>query len=152
MDNSQLLKHSRFWDRTGMVVAGLCLIHCILFPILIMLLPATRAIFQSPLIEGGILFSGILIGSISFTTSYRKHRLPYPMMAGLGGVAFLAFSLFVHVDTDRHLELFEIPIDPFMIVGGLLLIIGHAWNLHACHCFCDKSCHHEEHEHHHHES
>lgn len=132
-----------------MFVAGLCVVHCILFPFLIILLPASRGFLHNPVLEGVILFSGIIIGSISFTTSYRKHRKPWPMMLGLSGVALLTFSLFVYIDSDAHFEIFEFPVDPFMVLGGIMLIGGHAWNLHACHCFCDKTCHHEEHEHQH---
>ncbi len=132
-----------------MFIAGLCIVHCILFPFLILLLPATRGFFYNPILEAAILFTGIFVGSISFTTSYRKHRKPYPMMMGLTGVAFLTVNLFVYMESESHFELSGIPVDPFMIVGGLLLIGGHAWNLHACHCFCEPTCDHQEHEHDH---
>lgn len=146
MDNSQLLKHSKTWDRTGMVVAILCIIHCALFPLLFVLLPATRAYFDSLIIESAILFLGIFIGSISFTTSYRKHGKPGPLMMGLSGVAFLTIDLFVLSGDQGHVDLFGLEgIHPLMILGGVLLVGGHAWNLHECHCFCDKSCDHEEH-------
>ena len=130
-----------------MVVAGLCIIHCFLFPFLVILLPASKNFFASPVTEAVILVLGVIIGSISFTTSYRKHRKPYPMMVGLTGVALLSLSLFVFSHETFEYHLFNLPVDPVMIVGGLLLIAGHAWNLHACHCFCDQSCAHEEHQH-----
>lgn len=141
----QFLKHSKIWDRTGIAIASLCLVHCILFPFLILLLPATRGVLQNPIIEGVVLFLGILVGSISFTTSYRKHRNHYPMMLGLSGVALLTLSLFVFMESNVHFDFRGLTFDPFLMLGGLLLIIGHAWNLHACHCFCEKDCSHLEH-------
>ncbi len=142
----QIIQHSKFWDRSGIFISGLCVVHCVLFPVLIILLPATRSFFYNPILEIIILVLGIIIGSISFVTSYRQHRKPYPMMLGLTGVAFLALNLFVFVESESHVELSGIPIDPLMILGGSFLIAGHAWNIHACHCFCDKSCDHQEHE------
>lgn len=148
VNNSQFLRHSKFWDRTGMFVAGLCIVHCLLFPFLLIALPASRELFHSPILEGVILLAGIIAGSISFTTSYKKHRLPYPMMIGLTGVALLAINLFVFTEDKTHVDLSGGPIAvaPLMILGGILLVAGHAWNLHACHCFCDKSCDHDHHE------
>ena len=148
MDNNQLLKHSRKWDRTGVVVASLCLIHCLAFPLLIVMLPATRAFLDSKVLEFFILSAGISVGIVSFYTSYQQHRKIYPMVLGAAGVVFLTASLFGDPlgITHSHSHVFGV-IDPFMILGGLCLIGGHIWNIHACHCFCDRTCAHEEHQH-----
>lgn len=133
-----------------MVVAFLCIIHCALFPVLIMTLPASRQYFDNIILESTILFLGILVGSISFTTSFKKHRKPGPLLLGLSGVAFLTVDLFVLSGEAGHVDIFGVEsVHPLMILGGVLLIAGHAWNLRECHCFCDQSCSSEEHNHDH---
>ena len=129
-----------------MILAILCILHCLLFPVLVALLPATRVVFNSIILEISILFFGILIGSISFITSFKKHRKPGPLALGFTGVLFLGIDLFVLSGDKGHIDFHGLSdIHPLMIAGGLALIAGHAWNLHACHCFCDKACSHEEH-------
>ena len=156
MDKSQLLKHSRTWDRTGVAIATLCLIHCLAFPILIMLVPATQTLFNSPILEGTILGMGIVVGSISFWTSYRRHKKIYPMVLGVLGIILLLSHLVVfrtdpvihsmnHETTDWNSLWSHLTIEPLMVLGGALLIIGHLWNIRACHCFCDTACDHDHH-------
>ncbi len=148
MNDPQLIHHSKTWDRTGVFVASLCLLHCLAFPFFIAALPATRAFFANAWLEGTILVLGIIVGSISFYTSYKKHRKIYPTLLGLLGVIFLFSNLFLFPGSYGHAHdsSFIQHIDPLMILGGSFLIAGHLWNIHACHCFCDTSCDHEEHD------
>jgi hypothetical protein len=146
VEKEQLLQHSKIWDRTGIVVATLCMFHCLLFPAFVLAVPTTKSVFGSPLLEGSVLFLGILVGSISFTTAYRKHRLVQPMMVGLTGVAILALRLFVFPEEEGVEEVLSLAaLNPFVVTGGSLLILGHYLNLRACHCYCDHDCPHEEH-------
>ncbi len=148
MDNNELLAHSKRWDRTGLVIAFLCLVHCLSFPVIIALLPSARVFLDSKWLEWSILCAGILIGTISFSLSFQKHRQKYPIVLGLIGVFFLTLSLIFSPSLHTHYtEVFSLwdSLDPFMITGGLLLIAGHFGNIHACHCFCDHGCHHPEH-------
>lgn len=155
MENNELIHHSKKWDRTGMVISVLCLMHCFAFPFLIASLPALDALFGNSIFEIVLLSFAIIVGSISFFTSYKKHRKIQPMLMGVLGVSFLAASLYHGLysghDHPHHLSKdFLDHLNPLMIIGGLLLISGHIWNIHACHCFCDKSCSHEEHKSHSH--
>lgn len=152
MDNSQLIQHSKKWDRAGLFVAGLCLIHCLALPLVISLLPALEFFSKGKMFEAVLLTIAILVGGVSFITTYVRHRKIYPMILGALGMGFLAYSLLStpfnapthpeHKDIWEHLA----HMNPQIIIGGLLLTIGHMWNIHACHCFCDKRC---EHGHHH---
>ena len=154
MNDSQLLEHSKTWDRTGVFVASLCVLHCLAFPFIVASLPASRVFFNHSWLEASILILGVIVGSISFYTSYKKHRKIGPTILGLLGVSFLFSNLFWFRFQPVHShELIEAQgfswhnVDPLMILGGLFLILGHLWNIHACHCFCDKTCDHEEHKH-----
>lgn len=150
MDNNELLHHSKTWDRSGVFVATLCLIHCLGLPFLVALLPTTRVLFDSRIFEIIVLGLGISVGSISFFTTYKKHRNIFPMLLGFFGVACLVTNLVLinrgsahHHNIDLSPNLHSLQVDPLMIMGGIFLIAGHIWNIHACHCFCDKSCGHQ---------
>jgi hypothetical protein len=147
MDNQQLLQHSKKWDRTGLVVATLCILHCLSFPVLIALLPSARLFLESQWLEAAILLAGISIGGFSFLLSFRQHRQKYPIILGLMGVTLLTISLFFSTSIHVHSSQLWHSLDPLMVGGGLLLIAGHFGNIHACHCFCDKSCSHDSHPH-----
>ena len=153
VDNSQLLKHSKTWDRTGVFVASLCLIHCLATPFVAMTLPSISSFFENIWLEATILILGVTIGSASFYTSFRKHHQWGPMIIGTLGVLLMLGNL-VHMATagDHHHEeemyhLFGTPIEPLIILGGFLLIVGHLWNIRECHCFCEHDCAHESHSH-----
>lgn len=147
MNNSEFLKHSKLWDRSGIVIAALCAIHCLLLPVILLAVPTVQAFLNNSWLETSILALGVLIGSVSFITSYQKHRQPYPMMVGFLGVFFLASHLFFFTDGAPHWKLSSwLALDPLMLLGGCLLMSGHFWNIHACHCFCDHSCSHHDHD------
>lgn len=151
MDSTQLIQHSKKWDRAGLFVAGLCLVHCLALPIVISLLPALDFFSQNKMFEAVILTIAIVVGGVSFITTYLRHRKVYPMLVGAIGIAFLTYSLFstpFNAPHQEHPTLLShlVHLNPAIIIGGLLLTIGHMWNIHACHCFCEKGC---EHGHHH---
>lgn len=149
MNQHQLLQHSKKWDRVGLAISILCIIHCIILPFILLFMPWIH-LLNGPFIESLLLASGALVGGVSFWTSFKKHRQRGPLLLGLIGVGFLIFSIIsIHSLDHQHALHSNLPIgkiDFVTVTGGLFLIAGHVWNIRACHCFCDNSC---EHEHHH---
>ncbi len=124
-------------------------------------LPASRALLDNTLLELVILVLGVIVGSISFFTSFKKHRKSGPMILGILGILFLVTNLLIIRWTSEHshfigqnFKLYQLEIDPLMIFGGIFLIAGHMWNIRECHCFCGTDCEHShpghEHKHSHH--
>ena len=152
MKPNPLLHHSKSWDRTGVLIASLCLLHCLALPLLVGLTPAAHHFLNTPILEALILISGILVGSASFWTSYKKHRQWGPMGLGLIGISFLSWGLISDIHRPGHsapihdlssfISTLEIP----MLLGGLFMIGGHLWNQYVCHCFCDSGCSHHKHQ------
>ena len=139
MGKKTTLKHSTSLDRIGVFVSTLCIIHCILFPLLIILIPTTRGLFNDLLIEGTLLFLGIVVGCISFVSSFKIHKNTKPLMIGLSGIALLTIDLFVLRGANNHFDLFGfLSVQPLMILGGVLLLVGHVHNLRNC----KEHCHH----------
>ena len=144
MTDNSLIQHSKKWDRTGIFVATLCLIHCLALPLLLALIPTTQFLHSTLWIEFTVLSLGVLIGSISFFTSYKKHKMLQPMFVGFIGICFLLFSLI-----DSHTHGLRSGLHWSTIIGGSFLIAGHLWNIRACSCYCDKTCDHDHHDHSH---
>ncbi|MEM7646817.1 MAG: MerC domain-containing protein [Pseudomonadota bacterium] len=144
MDRRQLNHHSQKWDRTGVTVASLCLLHCIGLPFLFLFLPSVQWILDNPMIEVGILGAGIIVGSIAFLGSYKEHKRKGPMILGISGVVALVIQV-VMENLNHHSHVVENPsfetIEPLTAVGGLLLIAGHLWNIRTCRQFCDHDHH-----------
>jgi hypothetical protein len=147
MDNSELLNHSKKWDRSGIVVSTLCLIHCLALPFLFAFIPTFNELHKNPILEIILLLIAIIVGCVSFITSYKKHRMIQPLLLGFFGIFLLVANLsFDILNPDDHMVLHRFLVNPLMIFGGLCLFFGHMWNIHACHCFCDRDCSHEEHQ------
>ncbi|MCB0379181.1 MAG: MerC domain-containing protein [Bdellovibrionales bacterium] len=145
MSDHHLIGHSKKWDRSGIIVATLCLVHCLALPLLVGVLPALSLI-RHHWVEIIVLALGVIIGSISFVTSYKRHRIIYPLILGMIGILFLCISLLqfgAHSEPMHHTTTHW---NPWTLLGGLFLITGHLWNIRACHCFCDHDCHHQEHQ------
>jgi MerC mercury resistance protein len=127
------------WDYWGVLVSGLCVIHCLAVPIVILLFPALGlSMFPQEDMTHAVLLAFILgVAGIAFFTGYRVHGNWRPvawLVAGLILVIFATF--FVHKHFGHQFE----PL--FAIAGSLCLIRAHYLN-HKC-----KKC---EHEHAHHE-
>ncbi len=147
MNQDPLIRHSRIWDFSGVFVTILCLIHCLSFPLLGAFLPYLDFFNENSLLEILLFISAIFIGMFSLTTSFRQHRKIYPMVLGLLGLTLLLFSMLSHWDRGGAVTLHN-PIktfNPLAVSGSLLLVLGHLWNIHICHCFCSPKCTHQEH-------
>ena len=136
MKKNQLARHSKIWDRSGILVTFVCLLHCLALPLLITAIPFGHNILRSHWLETLLLCLGVLFGSMSFLASYRQHHKLGPFLVGASGMILLIVNLtggfFSHF--VFHAEMPEL--EALVIAGGCLLICGHLWNMYACHCFC----------------
>lgn len=128
------------WDIWGMIISGLCIVHCMAVPLVLLLAPTIAAqFFPSEDWTHVILLAFILgVAGISFVSGYRVHGQWRPvawLVAGLSLVVYATF--FAHKQLGHYFE----PI--FAIAGSACLIRAHILNHHC------KKCH-VEHEHHRH--
>jgi MerC mercury resistance protein len=123
-----------------MIISGLCVLHCLAVPIVLILFPSLGlSIFPQEDITHVVLLAFILgVAGIAFVTGYRVHGQWRPVAWLVAGLAFVFFAtFFVH----NHMGHMWEPV--FAIAGSICLIRAHYLN-HQC-----KKC---EHEHHKHES
>ena len=142
MNQNQIkfIKHSRNWDLGGAFITILCLIHCLFLPVLSVLLPHWNFLNKSLQFEFLLFIPAIFIGVFSLTTSFIKHRKIYPIILGFLGLTLLILSMTHHSHSDLHTP----ALNPLGTIGSFLLVSGHLWNIHICHCFCSPKCIHRE--------
>lgn len=116
------------WDLWGVVISGLCVIHCIAIPLVLLIFPAFGLkIFPREDITHAVLLSFILgVAGLAFVTGYRVHGQSRPvvwLVAGLVVVIYATF--FAHDQLGHNWE----PV--IAILGSLCLIRAHYLN-HKC--------------------
>ncbi len=146
MNQDQLVRHSRTWDLGGVLITILCLIHCLFLPVLGVFLPHLDFSDKSSQFEFLLFILAIFIGFFSLITSFRKHRKIHPMILGFLGLTFMALSIFRHWNDTFGSHNLTTALNPLAILGSFLLVSGHLWNIHICHCFCSLKCTHKEHQ------
>ncbi|MBA3988758.1 MAG: MerC domain-containing protein [Idiomarina sp.] len=128
------MKHKPF-EKTGIWLAIVCALHCLLVPVL---LPTLSLIGLSFLgaesLERGILLVSAVLGGVAIGIGSRHHRSPLPMLALATGVV-LYFNK--HNIGHEFGHLWEIPV---VLVGASLLITAHVMNLYMCRVAKAKNC------------
>lgn len=108
------------YDKTGMFVAVLCALHCLLLPVLLPAVALTGlSLFGVPWLELLVLFVSLAIGGVALSMGYKRHANLIPFSAlGLGAILFL----FKH----EFYGLWEVAA---IICAALLLVYAHVSNL-----------------------
>lgn len=106
-------------DSLGMVCSGLCLGHCVLTPVLLMLGGlGFFSLLASEWVHWLLLIPIVLLAGLSLPQGYRRHRQRWPLGLGASGLLLLLLALVA----DHKWE----PV--LSVGGGLLLISGHWGN------------------------
>lgn len=137
MEKVQNSKKSRssFWDSFGVGVSALCVVHCVLLPVLIFVAPAILSgVVPHEDWTHAVLLGFILgIAGVAFITGYRVHGQIRPVLWMVAGVLIITYATFF-----AHSQLGHMWEPVIAIIGSLALIRAHILN-HRC-----KTC--EEHE------
>ena len=107
------------YDKIGIFVSGLCLIHCILLPFLSIIIP-----FLDEKLHILLFFIIITIGFYSFYFGFKKHQKLRPLILFIIGIIFLSLEIFSHYEV-------------FTIFGSVIIIAAHLNNSYHC-----KNCNH----------
>lgn len=120
-------------DKIGIMLSVGCMVHCILTPLILPLLPLIGFTFKhSPWIH---IMLALIIGVIAYITfdlGFKKHHSPLPMLLAMAGVPLLFIGGFAEMNTiSEPISIF------FTLVGSIILIIAHYSNHHLlCTCGC----------------
>jgi len=120
------------WDIIGILVSGLCVVHCVALPILVIFLPAiVTAFLPEEDLTHKILFSLIIgVAALAFIPGYKFHKQIKPLMwLAVGMVMLIIATFFMHDFYGHQLE----PV--CAIAGSLCIITAHYLNHRSCkHC------------------
>lgn len=114
----------KVYDGAAIAASGLCLIHCLLLPALIVLLPTLGAVLALPesLHRWALLFA-VPTSALALALGWRRHG-----QLGPGALAVLALLVMVAGAFFAPSETVEIALT---VPGALALAIGHALNWRA---------------------
>ena len=119
---------SSFWDRAGIALSGLCLVHCLALPLLAALLPvAGLGVCLHEGFHQGLAVVLIFTSAFAFVPGFllhRKHIVFFWMVPGLA--IFIFTSYFLHRLGGCALEL------PLNLFAGACLIRAHWLNRTFC--------------------
>ena len=126
-------------DIVGMGLSGLCMIHCLVFPLLVSFAPAILRELPGDDVTHRVLAIGIaLAGGLAFRSGYRVHRQGWILALFLLGIALIAAAAAVG---EPVLSAYgEAGIT---ICGSLLLITAHWCNRSFCRSCAVDGCHQE---------
>ncbi len=113
-------------DKVGISLSGLCAIHCILTPILLIFMPNLGEYFEHELVHMAFFFLVAPVAFFSFYRVYKVHRDKIPFILGTIGSGLLIVTLVEH-GHSHSLHLLS-------IVGSILLVAGHFISLRKCRC------------------
>lgn len=121
------------WDRIGIIASSVCLVHCLLVPIILMAFPFVES--QHNHFHEVLTIFVVVPAFLAFIPGYRKHKNLSVLLFAITGLGFILFTAFFE---DIYLS--HIAARVITILGSMLMILAHARNIkHAHQC---KTCHH----------
>ena len=119
MSRAFLSIRDRF-DRVGVLLSGLCAVHCVLSVVLVSLLGLGGEVLLAPAIHEVGLALAILVGIVTLGLGVLRHGQTGPLMIGACGIALMTLALAVkHGPREAALT----------IVGVALVATAHIRNL-----------------------
>jgi cytochrome c biogenesis factor len=126
----------KVWDKIGICASGICLIHCLLPPILLLFFPATKHLLHAGYYIHELL-SVIIIASVALAVypTCKRHGHKDIIVYAIIGVLLILTSIFLH-------DLPETWHTVLTMTGSVFLIWAHIKNMKARHgkCQAKTSC------------
>ena len=107
-------------DRVGVILSGLCALHCLAGLMLVAGLGLGGGLLLSPEIHRVGLALAIAVGSVTLVFGVIRHGDPVPLQVGAAGLGLMAVALFVGHGTAEAV---------LTIMGVTLLAWAHLRNL-----------------------
>jgi uncharacterized membrane protein YfcA len=124
-----------FFDRFAIGISALCVVHCLVLPVLILSAPW---LFPFELSETFHQFLVLLIvpsSAVALYSGYREHKNPSILVLGLAGVATVVGAVLLHEAVGETGEKW------LTVIGSILIIIAHYRNFTQCrnqNCGCHE--------------
>jgi hypothetical protein len=116
---------NEFWDRLGISASLLCIVHCLLTPLIVLLMPLVGHSLMHGWFHAVIIAVVVPVAAWALWNGYRLHRLKRVLW--LGGFGIILICLAITVGARRYS--YEVVL---MTAAGLLLTAAHYVNLRVC--------------------
>lgn len=120
MDNSS--GRPRVLDQVAVALSGLCLLHCLLLPFAIAILPFLGQ-FSDDHLHAEMLVVVIPVSAFALTYGYRRHRHTGVVISGIVGLAILTIG-----GTIAHSAYGLLADRVLTVIGSITLAITHYRN------------------------
>lgn len=127
---SQIQNDRNEWDYAGVCSSFLCVLHCLVTPLLITVLPVLSATERQT--NGIFAIIVLLVGMLAFIPGYQKHKRK--LIPALGVLGASSITLAALLPELNNAELVETCL---VLAGGTTLIYAHLRNAFWCR-FCNK--------------
>lgn len=120
MDNSS--GRPAFLDQVAVALSGLCLLHCLLLPFLIAVLPFL-AQFGDDHLHAEMLVVVVPVSVVALAIGFRRHRHGGIVVAGIVGLVILAIG-----GTVAHSAFGLVADRTLTVIGSITLAVTHYRN------------------------
>lgn len=118
------ITRQRLFDGFAIGTSALCLVHCVVLPALLLLVPALTAVLALPeSFHVGMLAFAVPTSILATAIGYRRHRWSVPALIVVPGILLLALGALAA--PERWIETL------LTIVGAVLIVSGHVLNWRA---------------------
>ena len=115
MDNSS--RRRALLDKVAVLLSGLCLLHCLLLPFVIAVLPFLGQIGDDHFHQELLLFV-VPVSVVALTVGFRRHgHAEVLLFGGLGLAVLIIGGTFIH-------EVYGAMVDRLMTVTGSMILAG----------------------------
>lgn len=114
-------ERQRLFDGFAIGASALCLIHCLVLPALLILIPAFATFLTlRDEFHLGVFVVAVPISAIALMIGYSRHRQLWPSLIALPGLISLALGTLA-----APAEWAE---EALPVLGAVLLVVGHIFN------------------------
>jgi hypothetical protein len=108
-------------ESMAIFAAAACLAHCVALPVLIAALPALASVVPVPTsFHIAALIFAVPTTLFALAFGFRRHRRPFPLIAGVIGLALLVIAVVVYERTPGEA--------PVTMLGSLVIVAAHVSN------------------------
>ncbi|MFC4293886.1 MerC domain-containing protein [Novosphingobium tardum] len=116
MSDALLSLRDRF-DRLGILLSGLCAVHCLATLLVVVLFGVGGGVLANPAIHEVGLALAIVVGSLAIGLGVYRHRNVAPLLIGGAGLSLMATAL-----AARHG-----PVEALLTICGVALVAFAHW-------------------------
>lgn len=118
------------WDGWGIFLSIVCLIHCIVSPVILLSIPIlARYYLMHPIVHYLLALIILPVGLVALVSGFRHHHHKIVMLFGLPGLIVISVVPILVHSLKWNLN------EPFwMVLGSVSLVFAHYKNQKACRC------------------